>query len=189
MCHGSSSTLPNYATVLASLGRSTAESLRRSSYEKDVRLPEGSIPFHIWRYSLFRALASPIRLLHQSLFSVLLLHRLIPGSNASLWTTSAHLVLGLHTGLVVWIFPFKIFFRILSSSILTMWSAHPNILILMSFTMFGSLYKLNSSLFHLGRQRPPSCARPYILRNIPLSNVLSICSAVCVGCPGNTCIA
>ena len=47
-------------------------------------------PFHIWRYSPFRALASLIRRLHSSLFSALLLHPLIPSScNASLWTTSA----------------------------------------------------------------------------------------------------
>ena len=97
---------------------------------------------HIWRYSPFRDLASFIRRLHSSLFPDLL-HPLIPSScKASLWTTSAHLVLGLPTGLVAWKFPFKTFFGILSSSILTMWLAHPNHLILMSSTMFGSLYKL-----------------------------------------------
>jgi hypothetical protein len=51
---------------------------------------------------------------------------------------------------------------------------------LMSSTMCGSLYKLQSSLFHLGRQHPPSCVGPYILRNIFLSGVFSICSAVFV---------
>ena len=56
----------------------------------------------IWRYSPIRALASLIRRQHSSLFSALLLHSLIPSScNASLWTTSAHLILGLRTGLVV----------------------------------------------------------------------------------------
>jgi len=55
---------------------------------------------HIWRYSPFRALTSIIRHLHSSLFSAVLLHPLIPISrNASLWTTSAHLVLGLPAGL------------------------------------------------------------------------------------------
>ena len=57
--------------------------------------------------------------------------------------------------LVLWRRSFRLnpfFFGILSSSILIMWPAHPN-LILMSSTMFGSLYKLYSSLFHLGRQR------------------------------------
>jgi hypothetical protein len=34
------------------------------------------------------------------------------------------------------------------------------------------LYKLYSSLFHLGRQPPPSCVGPYILRNIFISSVL-----------------
>jgi hypothetical protein len=37
---------------------------------------------------------------------------------------------------------------------------------LMSSTKFGSLYKLYSSLFHLGRQHPPSCVGPYILCSI-----------------------
>ena len=40
--------------------------------------------------------------------------------------------------------------------------------------MFGSLYRLQSS-FHPGRQHPPSCVGPYILRSIFLSNVFSIC--------------
>jgi hypothetical protein len=66
---------------------------------------------HLWRYSPFRALASLIRCLHSSLFAALLLHPLIRSScSASLWTTSAHLVLGLPTGLVVWKFPFRTFF-------------------------------------------------------------------------------
>ena len=55
--------------------------------------------FHLWRYNPFQALASFIRRLHSSLFAALLLHPLIPTSfRASLWTTSAHLVLGLPTG-------------------------------------------------------------------------------------------
>jgi len=66
---------------------------------------------HIWCYSPFRALASLIKRLHSSPFSALHLHPLIPSScNASLWTTSAHLFLGLPTGLGVWKFPFKTFF-------------------------------------------------------------------------------
>jgi len=136
---------------------------------------------HPWHYSPFQALASLISRLHSSLCTALLLHPVIPGScNASLWTTSAHLVLGFPTGLVVWKFPFRTFFEILSSSVLIIWPAHSNLLIMMSSTMFGSLYKLYSSLFHLGRQHPPSCVGPYILRNIFLSNVFSICSDVCV---------
>ena len=136
---------------------------------------------HIWRYSPFRALASLKAWLHSSLFSALLLQPLIPSScNASLWTTSAHLVLGLPTGLVLWKAPFKTFFGILSSSILIIWPAHPSLLIFISSTMFRSLYRVYSSLFHLGRQRPPSCIGPYILLRIFLSNVFSICSVVCV---------
>ena len=91
---------------------------------------------HLWRYSPFRALASLIRRLHSSLFAALLLHPLVPSScSASLWTTSAHLVLGLPTGLVVWKFPFRTFLGILSSSILIIWPAHSSLLILMSSTM------------------------------------------------------
>jgi len=98
---------------------------------------------HPWRYSPFRALASLITCLHSSLFAALLLHPLIPSScGASLWTTSAHLVLGLPTGLVVWKFPFRTFFGILSSSILSIWPTYASLLIFMSSTMFGSLYKL-----------------------------------------------
>jgi len=98
---------------------------------------------HLWRYSPFWALASLIRRLHSSLFAPLLLHPLILSScSASLWITSAHLVLGLLTGLVIWKFLFRTFFRILSSSILIIWPAHSSVLILMSSTMFGSLYKL-----------------------------------------------
>ena len=136
---------------------------------------------HIWRYSPFRALASLKACLHSSLFSALLLQPLIPSScNASLWTTSAHLVLGLPAGLVLWKAPFKTFFGILSSSILIIWPAHPSLLIFISSTMFRSLYRVYSSLFHLGCQRPPSCIVPYILLSIFLSNVFSTCSVVCV---------
>ena len=56
---------------------------------------------HIWRYSPFRALVSIIRRLHSFLPPALLFHSLMPSScNASIWTTTAHLVLGLPTGLV-----------------------------------------------------------------------------------------
>jgi hypothetical protein len=66
---------------------------------------------HVWRYSPFRALAFLKECLHSSLFSALLLRPLIPSScSASLWTTSAHLVLGLLTGLVLWKIPFETFF-------------------------------------------------------------------------------
>jgi hypothetical protein len=51
---------------------------------------------NVWRYSPFRALASLKACLHSSLCSALLLHPLTPSScNASPWTTSANLVLGL----------------------------------------------------------------------------------------------
>jgi len=82
---------------------------------------------HLWRYSLFRAMASLIRRLHSSLFASLLLHPHIPSScSASLWTTSAHLVLGLPTGLVVSKFPFRTF---LESFLLTSLLYDPPILV------------------------------------------------------------
>ena len=93
---------------------------------------------------------------------------------AAVMHPSGHLVLGLPTGLVLWKVPFKTFFGILSSSILIIWPAHPSLLIFISSTMFRSLYRVYSSLFHLGCQRPPSCIGPYILRSIFLSNVFSI---------------
>ena len=129
---------------------------------------------HLWRYSTFRALASLIRRLHSSLFVALLLHPLIPSScSAFLWTTSAHLVLGLPTGL--WYGSFRLelfFFGILSSSILIIWPAHSFLLILMSSTIFGSLYKLWSSLFHLGCQHPPlMCWAIYSLQYFPFRRV------------------
>jgi hypothetical protein len=72
-------------------------------------IPSPSI--HLWSYSSFRALAFLTRRLHSSLFAALLLHPLVPSScSTSLWTTSAHLVLGLPTGLAVWKFPFRTFF-------------------------------------------------------------------------------
>ena len=50
-------------------------------------------------------MASLIRRFYSSLFSVLLLHPLIPSScNSSLWTTCAHLVLGLPAGLLAYSF-------------------------------------------------------------------------------------
>ena len=82
---------------------------------------------HLLRYSPFRALASLIRRLHSSLFAALLIHPLVPSScSASLWTTSAHLVLGLPTGLMVWKFPFRTFFLQVSHrySCFSWWWAH-----------------------------------------------------------------
>ena len=108
-----------------------------------LSIPPGTtcISIHPWCYSPFLALASLIRHLHSSLFAALLLHPLIPSScRASLWTTSAHLVLGLPTGLVIWKFSFKTLFGILCSSILIIYPAHPSLLNLMSSTMFGSLF-------------------------------------------------
>jgi hypothetical protein len=71
-------------------------------------LPHKTPPFHIWHYNPFRPLASLTRRLHSSIFSSLLLDPLTPSScNASLWTTSLRLVLGLPTGLVVYKFPFQ----------------------------------------------------------------------------------
>jgi hypothetical protein len=73
---------------------------------------------------------------------------------------------------VVWKFPFRTFFGILSFSILIIWSAYSSLLILMSSTMFGSLYKLYSSLFHLGRQPTPFlCWAIYYSQYFPFKRV------------------
>ena len=83
---------------------------------------------HQWRYSPFWALASHGRRLHSSLSSVRLLHPRIPRiCGVSLQTTSSHLALGFPTGLVLWNFPLRTFFGILSSSSVTIWPAHPNL--------------------------------------------------------------
>ena len=136
---------------------------------------------HVRRYSPFHALASLKNCLRSSLFSVLLLHPRIPSiCSASLWTTSAHLVLGLPTGLVLWNFPFKKLFLGGGGSFPFIWPTHNSFLILIFSTTFRSLYTQYTSLFHPGRQRPPPCIRPYIIHNSFLSNVFSICSVVCV---------
>jgi hypothetical protein len=55
--------------------------------------------------------------LHSSLHSARLLHPLIPRiCDVSLRTTPSHLILGFPTGLVLWIFPLRTFYEILSSS-------------------------------------------------------------------------
>ena len=149
-----------------------------------VFLPNEILPLpsiHPWHYSPFRALASLKSCLHSPIFSALLLHPRVPNiCNASFCTASSHLILGLPTGLVLWNFPFSTFFGILPSSILIIWPAHPNLLILISSTIFRSLYNLYSSLFHLGHQCPSSCVAPYIRCNIFLANVCNICCVVCV---------
>jgi hypothetical protein len=130
-----------------------------------VNLPDQYHPsVHPWHYSPFRALASLNRCLHSSLFSALLVHPRVPNTcNAFFCTASFYPTLGLSTGLVLWNFPFGTFFGILPSSILIIWPAHPNLLILISSTIFRPLYNLYSSLFHLGRQCPCSCVGSYIV--------------------------
>ena len=58
-----------------------------------------------------------------------------------------------------------------------MWPVHPNLLILMS-SMFCSLYKPYSSLFHLGRQCTPSRAGPYASTYSVPHNFWSVCVRV-----------
>jgi hypothetical protein len=81
---------------------------------------------------------------------------------------------------VVWKFAFRTFLGIFYSSIFIIWPAHSSLLILMSSTMFSSLYKLYSSLFHLECQHPLSWVGLNILHNIFHSNVFSICSDICI---------
>jgi hypothetical protein len=64
---------------------------------------------------------------------------------------------------LVWKFPFKSLFGILSSSIVIICPAHPSCLILNSSTMFGYLYKLYSSLYHQGHQHSPFLYRAIYL--------------------------
>jgi len=99
---------------------------------------------HLLHYSPFWALASLRRwCLHASLFSVRHLHPRNPRiCDVFLRTTFAHLVLGYPTDLLLWNFPLRIFWGILSSSSLTICPAHPSLLILISSTIFRSLYKL-----------------------------------------------
>jgi hypothetical protein len=65
---------------------------------------------------------------------------------------------------VLWNFPFRTFFGILPFSILIIWPAHPNLLILISSTIFRSLYNLYSSLLHLG-----ASALPLVLGHISVA--------------------
>ena len=148
---------------------------------------------HPWHYSPFQALASLISRLHSSLCTALLLHPVIPGScNASLWTTSAHLVLGFPTGLVVWKFPFRTFFEILSSSILITWPAHSSLLILMSSTMFGSSYRViwirKVSLWLLDSLNV--FRAKYLIRRqqCVCVCVCVVCVCKCVGCVCGVCV-
>jgi len=92
-----------------------------------------AVSIHILRYSPFRALASLIRRLHSSLFSAFLLRPLIPSScNASFWTTSAHLLLGLPTGLWCGRFRLKPFLE----SFLHLVSCNAVIAVLRTWIMF-----------------------------------------------------
>ena len=77
--------------------------IRKISMRRSWNVDISQFPFHVRHYSPFRALASLKACLHSSLCSALLHHPLTPNScNVSLWTTSAHLVLGLPTDLVLW---------------------------------------------------------------------------------------
>ena len=104
-------------------------------------LVQFNIPFHIWQYNPFWALASLIRCLHSSLFSALLLHPLIPSScNASLWTTSAHLALGhvrtfhvpkinsfsLQPGCCLFVKPIRGIWGFLNANSFPWWGHHPH---------------------------------------------------------------
>jgi hypothetical protein len=67
-------------------------------------------------------LATLRRRLHSSLRSAHLLHPRIPRiCDVSLWMTPYHFVLGFPTGLVLWNFPLRTSFEIVSSSIFITW--------------------------------------------------------------------
>jgi len=106
-------------------------------------IQELQIMLHLWHYSLFWALDFLRRCLFTSLSSACLFHPHIPRiCDVSLQVMSSHLVLGFSTGLVLLSFRSRTFFRILSSSILIICPTHLSLLILISSTIFRSLYKL-----------------------------------------------
>jgi hypothetical protein len=95
---------------------------------------------HLWRYSPFWALASLRRRLYSSLSSARPLRPRIPRiCYVSRRMTSSHLALGFPSGLVLRNFQLRIFWGILSSSILMTQPAHPSFIILISSTKFISL--------------------------------------------------
>jgi hypothetical protein len=107
--------------------------------DQDPAMCSNSSFTHVWHYSPCWIVASLKRHLRSCIspFNLLRLHT--PGiCNAFFWTTSYHLILGFPTALVLWDFPLRIFFGILSSSILMMWPAHPNLLILVLSTIIRS---------------------------------------------------
>ena len=106
------------------------------------------ISCHSLHYSPFWALASPQKI--PPFFSVFCFPHLIPRiCDVSFRTTSSNLFLGFPTGFVLWTFPLRTFFGILSSSFLIIWPTHHSLLILISCAIFRTLYKLQILLFHL----------------------------------------
>jgi len=105
------------------------------------------------------------------------LHLLTPSTWRSLSTSSFHLFLGLPLLLVPYSSWVKIFFGILSSSILFRW---PNQLILcpfIHFTISSPLLISSSSRFVRLFHSPFSYLGPYILQNIFLSKISTACSS------------
>ena len=139
-------------------------------------LMDTSIPIPCMVLQPLPGLGLPQSLLHSSLFSALLLDPLTPNScNASLWTTSAHLVLGLPTGLVLWKVPFKTF---LGSSLPPFLLYGPPTLVFWFLYLPRCLDRYIGCTVHYSIW--DASIGPYILRSIFLSNVFSICSVVCV---------
>jgi hypothetical protein len=121
--------------------------------------------FH-WHYSPLWDLACRTMFFHFSLSATNSLHLLTPSTWRSLSTSSFHPFLGLPLLLVPsssWV---KIFFYILSSSILCKWPNQLNFRHFIHFTIFSPLLISSSSRFVPLFHSPFSYLGPYILLNI-----------------------
>ena len=130
-----------------------------------------------WRYSPLWGLACQTIPLQFSLSITNSLHLLTPSTWRSLSTSSLHPFLSLPLRLVPsssWV---KIFFGILSSSILSRWPSQIILCPFIHFTIFPPLLNSSSSQFVLHFHSLPSYLGPYILLNIFLSKISRACSS------------
>ena len=132
--------------------------------------------FH-WHYSPLWALACRRMSLHFSLSITNSLHLLTPSTWRSLSTSSLHRFLVLPLRLFPsssWV---KIFFGILSSSILSRWPKQLILCPFIYFTIFFPLFISSSSWFVLIFRSPFPYLGPYILLNVFLSKISRACSS------------
>ena len=135
--------------------------------------------FH-WHYRPLWASACRKWSFHFFLSLTNFLHLLTPITWRSLSTSSFHLLLGRPLLLVSsspWV---KIFWGIVSSSILSRWPIRLILWQFTHFTIFSPLLISSSSRFVRLYHSPFSYLGPYILLNIFLSNISKACSSVFV---------